>query len=124
MSQDAISVVPHTSSTIFRRAARTLQTHADLPMSIRSDIATPAEVHSVDPTIPVELHLMLEEFVSLVDSGDFYGTNTLLHGPIYPQTALSIRSVCYSCPCKALIQLQKDFSSFLWAVLPHFQEAF
>lgn len=66
MSQDVISVVPHTSSMIFRRAACTLQTRADLPMSIRSDIATPAEVHTVDPTIPVELHLMLEEFVSLV----------------------------------------------------------
>lgn len=66
MSQDVISVVPHTSSTIFRRAACTLQTRADLPMSIRSNIATPGEVHTVDPTIPVELHLMLEGFVSLV----------------------------------------------------------
>lgn len=67
--------------------------------------------------------LTLEEFVSWVDSSDFYSSNTLLCSNTYPQTTLPILSACYSCPCKALIQLQKDFSSFLWPALPHFQEA-
>lgn len=47
--------------------------------------------------------LTLEQFVSLVDSSDFYSSNTLPCSNTDPQTTPSIRSACYSCPCKALI---------------------
>lgn len=64
----------------------------------------PAEVRTVDPTRSIQLHSCWKN-VSLVV------VFTALHSHIYPQTALSIHSVRYFCPCKALIQLQKDFLS-------------
>lgn len=63
-------------------------------------------------------------YALLVDRGDLYSAKALSHGHIYLQTTLSTCSVCYSCPCKALIQLQKDFPSFLWLALLHFRKLF
>lgn len=56
MSPDMILIVPHASSVIFRRDICTLPPRADLLMSISSKVATPPEVYSVDPIIPIELH--------------------------------------------------------------------
>lgn len=75
MSQDMIWAVPHTSSIVFIKVACTLQTRADLSPGMTNMNTAECRLW---PNHTSKTALTLEEFVSLVDSSDFYSSNTLL----------------------------------------------